>query len=894
MSGFSLGTPTTQVATKPSETTFSSFGNLQSSGNSAPTFAFGSPVTTSASTSTASFSFGNSLAATFTTLATSTASHPVFGVSSFGSKPATPSTSSFGLGTSSTTTTTTPTFGTPAIATSSFEFQAPTISTSVGPTVPSFGFDLTSKPSAMATAPFAGLSFGSPSATNTSTSGFAFGLKSTPVTSAVASTVASSSFTLTVTQPTSGGLTFGAPATPTTSTAAVAAPTSGLSFGHFGLAKSGTTTTTTSTTTSGFSLSSLIKSSESTTPITSTTTAVTTSSTAAVTAVATITSATTTTTTTGGGGAALPSTVTSLTYRQLEDMVNKWTYELDEQSRNFSSELNRLNRVDGILIANAEKITDLHAKVEVCKAGQSRIEQELEFVESQQRTLEDLLEPLEQAAADLPPSQQHADAEREAIFQMCISTDLELGQLLGELREMAARVNAVTADLESTTAPAVRSVDGVTGTTVGIGGDGDGLAGVTDKTTNVIGQVTRILNSHMHSLTWLSQNTQELMEKMKFLNTVQRAKLNGSSSTVSRHFCIFYKANTESGSTVVQGALSQIALRPVRRVYCRQNAVRAVRFNADGQYCLTAGGNRSIRLWNPVMGRLLKTYIGHGGEVSDVQASSDNSSLGSGGADNLVVLWDVASGQALRRWRKHAGRVNAVRFAGPSPVEGESASSSSLLLLSVGVDGMLLVWDVRARTQYPIQTMHEAKDSVNCLAVRRWQIITGSVDRCVRVYDIRKGIMIEDYIGHPVTSVGLSFDGQCLLVASQDSVVRLFDHANGELLSRYTGHVNKDFRIDCCFLNEDAQIASGSEEGCCVVLWNVLEGGAASSRLDHSTKASLPAWFSSIGETTEEAKAATPIPLIHSLSAHPTKNALLTAGGDFFWLWNDATDERVV
>lgn len=58
------------------------------------------------------------------------------------------------------------------------------------------------------------------------------------------------------------------------------------------------------------------------------------------------------------------------------------------------------------------------------------------------------------------------------------------------------------------------------------------------------------------------------------------------------------------------------------------------------------------------------------------------------------------------------------------------------------------------------------------------------------------GIMIEDYIGYPVTSVGLSFDGQCLLVASQDSVVRLFDHANGELLNKYIGHVNKDFRWD--------------------------------------------------------------------------------------------------
>lgn len=341
----------------------------------------------------------------------------------------------------------------------------------------------------------------------------------------------------------------------------------------------------------------------------------------------------------------------------------------------------------------------------------------------------------------------------------------------------------------------------------------------------------------------------------------------------------------------MQGIPGRVALHPVRRVYCRQNAVRAVRFNADGQYCLTAGGNRSIRLWNPVAGRLLKTYIGHGGEVSDVQASSDNSQLGSGGTDNLVVLWDVATGQTLRRWRKHMGRVNAVRFAGPSAAEGELTPSSSLLLLSVGVDGMLLAWDARARTQYPIQTMHEAKDSVNCLAVRRWQIITGSVDRCVRVYDIRKGIMIEDYIGYPVTSVGLSFDGQCLLVASQDSVVRLFDYANGELLNRYTGHVNKDFRIDCCFLNEDAQIASGSEEDCHVMLWNVLEDGAASLHLDHSTEAASPAWSSSIGETTQEAKAAAPVPFIHSLSPHPTKNALLTAGGDFFWFWNDAADE---
>ncbi|BHF60959.1 WD repeat-containing protein 83 [Sparganum proliferum] len=339
-----------------------------------------------------------------------------------------------------------------------------------------------------------------------------------------------------------------------------------------------------------------------------------------------------------------------------------------------------------------------------------------------------------------------------------------------------------------------------------------------------------------------------------------------------------------SGTPEDAKAETKLPLRPVRRLFCRQNAVRAVRFNADGQYCLTAGGNRTIRLWNPHAGRLLKTYSGHSGEVSDVQSSSDNSQLGSGGTDQLVILWDVVSGQAVRRWRKHAGRVNAVKFAGPS----EEAAAPSLLL-SAGVDGMLLAWDARARTQYPIQTMHEARDSVSCIAVRRWQILTGSIDRCVRLYDIRKGEMLEDYIGYPVTSVGISFDGQCVLVASQDSTIRLMDALNGELLSKYTGHVNKVFKLDCCFMNQDAQIVSGSEDCAKVHQWDVVTGGEANLVLDHSPKS--PAWSRDLANEADlqSELTTTGVPFIHSLCPHPNGNSLLTAGGDYIWLWSDET-----
>jgi len=38
----------------------------------------------------------------------------------------------------------------------------------------------------------------------------------------------------------------------------------------------------------------------------------------------------------------------------------------------------------------------------------------------------------------------------------------------------------------------------------------------------------------------------------------------------------------------------------------------------DGEYCLTAGNDKLVKLWNPHRGRQIKTYAGHGREVAAV------------------------------------------------------------------------------------------------------------------------------------------------------------------------------------------------------------------------------------------------------------------------------------
>ena len=61
------------------------------------------------------------------------------------------------------------------------------------------------------------------------------------------------------------------------------------------------------------------------------------------------------------------------------------------------------------------QITQLNSDMERVKVDQGKLEQELSFIKSQQRELEDLLIPLEKSLEQLPSSsfQPHADLERE-------------------------------------------------------------------------------------------------------------------------------------------------------------------------------------------------------------------------------------------------------------------------------------------------------------------------------------------------------------------------------------------------------------------------------------------------------------------------------------------------
>ncbi|XP_009887615.1 PREDICTED: nuclear pore glycoprotein p62, partial [Charadrius vociferus] len=195
----------------------------------------------------------------------------------------------------------------------------------------------------------------------------------------------------------------------------------------------------------------------------------------------------------GTSTAAITTNTTSappvMTYAQLESLINKWSLELEDQEKHFLHQATQVNAWDQTLIENGEKITSLHREVEKVKLDQKRLDQELDFILSQQKELEDLLTPLEESVKEQSGTiyLQHADEERERTYKLAENIDAQLKRMAQDLKD-------ITEHLNTSRGPA--------------------------DTSDPLQQICKILNAHMDSLQWIDQNSAVLQRKVEEVTKV--------------------------------------------------------------------------------------------------------------------------------------------------------------------------------------------------------------------------------------------------------------------------------------------------------------------------------------------------------------------------------------
>ena len=277
-----------------------------------------------------------------------------------------------------------------------------------------------------------------------------------------------------------------------------------------------------------------------------------------------------------------------------------------------------------------------------------------------------------------------------------------------------------------------------------------------------------------------------------------------------------------------------------------------VRFTRDSAYLLsTTKERRLIHLWNPRSGTYISSFRGHGKQVRDVDIEHSNARFVSCGGDYDVFKWDVESGRIVSKYRGHERDVNAVRYD----------ERNCAVFASGGSDCSVRLWDARMCACVQVLAREHFKDTVMSVDwVGGASLITGSVDGCVKEFDVRQGRVIVDDVADPVTSVYATERyllaacmGMCWSVCDRYSLVRheslmltcsrfvlghhfpgrdikLVDRANGSLLQSFCGHKHTYSKLTALLTPDEQNVISGSEDGF-ICVWETLRGAESLYRI---------------------------------------------------------------
>ncbi|KFY45073.1 hypothetical protein V494_01165 [Pseudogymnoascus sp. VKM F-4513 (FW-928)] len=126
-------------------------------------------------------------------------------------------------------------------------------------------------------------------------------------------------------------------------------------------------------------------------------------------------------------------------------------------------------------------------------------------------------------------------------------------------------------------------------------------------------------------------------------------------------------------------------------------------------------------------------------------------------------------------------------------------------------------------------------DTINAVAFSPdgKQVVSGSTDKMVRLYDVVTGALLHELKGHSssVDLVAVSPNGKLVVSGSEDKTVRLWDTVTGVLLQELKGH--SDAISAMAFSPDGKQLASGSWDNT-ILLWDIVTGVLLQDLKGHS------------------------------------------------------------
>jgi WD40 repeat protein len=278
-------------------------------------------------------------------------------------------------------------------------------------------------------------------------------------------------------------------------------------------------------------------------------------------------------------------------------------------------------------------------------------------------------------------------------------------------------------------------------------------------------------------------------------------------------------------------------------------------FSPDGRYILSTGdelgGEGTIILWDTATGdkiQVISTYF----RVNSLAFSPDGKYFISNSHDlddenqpiGIIKLWDIATGQEIQAFSDYASALSTITFtpdgknilAGYTlfdiatsqvvrtfPSYGPFSPDGRYIVSEISNSGCLGLYDVATGKEIRTFLGHTGiVDSVAFSPDGR-QIVSGSLDKTIKLWDVATGKEIRTFFGHidGVMSVAFSPDGRRIVSGSWDKTIKLWDVVTGREISNLLGYTEMATAV--AFSPDDRHALCGYGDGT-IKLWDITTG----------------------------------------------------------------------
>ncbi len=212
------------------------------------------------------------------------------------------------------------------------------------------------------------------------------------------------------------------------------------------------------------------------------------------------------------------------------------------------------------------------------------------------------------------------------------------------------------------------------------------------------------------------------------------------------------------------------------------DTVEAIAYRTDGKGIIIAAKDKKANYFYQLPSEVHKELDEHNGRVQAAAFSpKDNFVYITGAADRIVKVWDDRVRKTVVNFDQSEGSITGLAFL-----------NNGIQFIGSSMDGRLYWWQVNFNTRRQTfrgnhyRTVGAHEGGVICMGISgdRKRLITGGMDKSVRIWDAEGGGRQHDFAGlpQPMYAVALDSAGKIAIAGGRDGVLRVWDVEKDKLL----------------------------------------------------------------------------------------------------------------